>query len=146
MSAAFTGKGGPMYLLRFKTAVLALAAMAMIFVAAPAAPARAADVSFSFFYSNLSPHGSWMTSAQFGQVWQPVDYDAGWNPYYDGHWVYSDLGWTWVSDYSWGDIPYHYGTWVMDADFGWVWVPGYVWAPSWVTFRTGPDYIGWAPV
>ncbi|HUD72475.1 MAG TPA: DUF6600 domain-containing protein, partial [Dongiaceae bacterium] len=53
---------------------------------------------------------------------------------------------TWVSDYPWGAIPYHYGTWYPDPVFGWVWVPGDVWAPAWVVFRTGPDYIGWAPV
>lgn len=108
-------------------------------------PARA-EVSFSFFYSNLSPHGAWHVSAEFGRVWQPYVYASGWNPYYDGHWAYSDCGWAWVSDYRWGAIPYHYGTWVPDPVFGWVWVPGYVWAPSWVVFRTGPDYIGWAPV
>jgi hypothetical protein len=51
-----------------------------------------------------------------------------------------------VSDYEWGDVPYHYGTWFDDPRFGWVWVPGYTWAPAWVVFRTGPDYIGWAPV
>jgi hypothetical protein len=56
------------------------------------------------------------------------------------------MGWTWVSDYQWGSIPYHYGTWVADPSIGWVWIPGNVWAPSWVVFRTGPDYIGWAPV
>jgi hypothetical protein len=109
-------------------------------------PGNAAAVSFDLFYSNLSPHGSWLVSAQFGHVWQPRAYAAGWNPYYDGHWVDSDLGWTWVSDYSWGSIPYHYGTWVWDPALGWVWIPGYVWAPSWVVFRTGPDFIGWAPV
>jgi hypothetical protein len=108
-------------------------------------PARA-EVGFDFFYSNLSPHGSWLVSAQYGRVWQPSVYADDWNPYYDGRWVYSDLGWTWVSDYEWGAIPYHYGTWVIDPAIGWVWVPGYVWAPSWVVFRTGPDYIGWAPV
>ena len=109
-------------------------------------PSARAEVSFSVFYSNLSPYGSWHVSGQYGRVWQPGVYASGWNPYYDGHWVYTDLGWTWVSDYEWGAIPYHYGTWVADPDFGWVWVPGYVWAPSWVVFRTGPDYIGWAPV
>jgi hypothetical protein len=56
------------------------------------------------------------------------------------------MGWTWISDYEWGAIPYHYGTWVADRNVGWVWIPGRVWAPSWVVFRTGPDYIGWAPV
>jgi len=111
------------------------------------APAEAStNVSFGFFYSNLSPHGSWLVSAEYGRVWQPYEYDRDWNPYYDGQWVYSDYGWTWVSDYRWGAIPYHYGTWYADARYGWVWVPGTVWAPSWVMFRTGPDYIGWCPV
>lgn len=103
-------------------------------------------VSFEFFYSNLSPHGSWEVSAQYGQVWHPAVETSDWDPYLDGHWVYTDLGWTWVSDYSWGAIPYHYGTWVFDPGLGWVWVPGYTWAPAWVVFRTGPEYIGWAPV
>jgi hypothetical protein len=110
------------------------------------APASRAEVSFDFFYSDLSPHGSWLVSAEYGHVWQPSVYRSGWNPYYDGHWVYTDCGWAWVSDYTWGDVAYHYGTWVPDPRYGWVWVPGYTWAPAWVTFRTGPDYIGWAPV
>lgn len=110
-----------------------------------AAPASAA-VSFDFFYSNLSPHGAWHVSANYGRVWQPAISTSGWNPYYDGHWQYSDVGWAWVSDYDWGPIAYHYGTWVQDDYYGWVWVPGYTWAPSWVVFREGPDYIGWAPV
>lgn len=118
----------------------------LLFAAVSVAPAKAADVSFGFFYSNLSPHGSWMVSGSYGNVWQPRVYTADWNPYYDGHWVYTDCGWTWVSDYPWGGIPYHYGTWVRDPLLGWVWVPGYVWGPSWVVFRSGPDYIGWAPV
>ena len=119
-----------------------------LFVAAGAAFATpaSASVSFDFFYSNLSHDGHWIVSASYGRVWQPAFYRAGWHPYYDGHWVYTDLGWTWVSDYAWGSIPYHYGTWAFDPRVGWVWVPGYVWAPSWVVFSTGPDYIGWAPV
>src|SRR5262245_45095398 len=108
-------------------------------------PARA-GVSFDFFYSSLGPSGHWLVSGSYGRVWQPAVYQTGWNPYYDGHWVYTDLGWSWVSDYEWGATCYHYGTWVLDPGFGWVWVPGYVWAPAWVVFRTGPDYIGWTPV
>ena len=125
--------------------MLAIATALLLLAGGSATPARA-DVSFGFFYSNLEPHGSWHVSAQYGQVWQPAVYNPQWNPYYDGHWVYTDVGWTWVSDYGWGAIPYHYGTWVADPYLGWVWVPGYTWAPSWVVFRTGPDYIGWAPV
>src|SRR5262249_14152872 len=66
--------------------------------------------------------------------------------YRDGHWVETEFGHTWVSDYAWGDIPYHYGTWVLDPFLGWAWVPGYTWAPAWVVFRTGPGIVGWAPV
>ena len=124
---------------------IAFALAVLIAAGAFASPARA-DVSFGFFYSNLSPYGSWAVSAEHGRVWRPSVAYAGWNPYYDGHWVYSDLGWTWVSDYEWGAVAYHYGTWDHDPVLGWVWIPGYVWAPSWVVFCTGPDYIGWAPV
>jgi hypothetical protein len=127
--------------MRVAVCLLALGLLTGVF----ARPAQA-EVSFSFFYSNLSPHGAWQVSAEYGRVWQPSVYAPGWNPYYDGHWVYTDVGWAWVSDYAWGAIPYHYGTWVADPYLGWVWVPGYVWAPSWVVFRTGPDYVGWCPV
>jgi hypothetical protein len=129
-----------------KIAGAATVVLALTLLTGVIAPASEASVSFDFFYSDLSPHGSWMVSGEYGRVWQPRIYRAGWNPYHDGHWVYTDCGWAWVSDYTWGDVAYHYGTWVLDPRFGWVWVPGYTWAPAWVTFRTGPDYIGWAPV
>jgi hypothetical protein len=132
--------------MRSKQAVLITLVLAMLMsVFVPPSHANV-NVSFEGFYSNLSPHGTWMVSAEFGRVWQPRVYRPDWNPYYDGHWEYADVGWTWVSDYSWGAIPYHYGTWTLDPVLGWVWVPGYTWAPAWVVFRTGPGYIGWAPV
>ena len=28
----------------------------------------------------------------------------------------------------------------------WIWVPGIEWAPTWVTWRVGGGYIGWAPL
>jgi hypothetical protein len=108
-------------------------------------PARA-GVSFDFFFSQLSPHGHWLDSGSYGRVWQPAEASRGWNPYFDGDWEYTDDGWSWQSDYQWGGIPYHYGTWVQVPVSGWVWVPGYDYAPSWVVFRQGPDYIGWSPV
>ena len=130
--------------MRYINATL-LAAAAVLLTGLSAQPAHA-DVSFDFAYSNLSQHGSWLVSAEYGRVWQPREYNREWNPYYDGHWVDTDMGWAWVSDYEWGSIPYHYGTWVLDSRAGWVWIPGDVWAPSWVVFRTSPGYIGWAPV
>jgi hypothetical protein len=129
-----------------RRATILVAALAVVLFAGSFSKPAIADVSFGFFYSNLSPYGTWSVSADYGRVWRPYDYEPGWNPYYDGHWVYTDYGWTWVSDYAWGSVPYHYGTWTLDPYMGWVWVPGYVWAPSWVVFSSGPDYIGWAPV
>ena len=131
--------------MRYAKRALLLIALTLVAGAAFATPASA-GVSFNLFYSNLSHDGHWLVSASYGRVWQPALYQPGWNPYYDGHWVYTDFGWTWVSDYSWGSIPYHYGTWAFEPGYGWVWVPGYVWAPSWVVFSSGPGYIGWAPV
>jgi hypothetical protein len=52
----------------------------------------------------------------------------------------------WVSDYSWGWAPFHYGRWMHDPYYGWVWVPGYEWSPAWVAWRHGGDYYGWAPL
>ena len=86
--------------MRFAKAILLI--LALLLPPALGTTPAMAEVSFSFFYSNLSPHGDWMVSAEYGRVWQPAAYYPGWNPYYDGHWVYADVGWTWVSDYVWG--------------------------------------------
>jgi Family of unknown function (DUF6600) len=103
-------------------------------------------VSLNLFQRELAPYGRWAQDPRYGDVWYP-DVRAGWRPYYDdGHWVYSDdYGWLWVADQPWGWAPFHYGRWVL-TDYGWAWVPGTVWGPAWVTFRSAPDYIGWAPL
>lgn len=104
------------------------------------------DVSFQTFYDSLAPMGTWIQSSDYGYVWQPHVSDVDWAPYTVGHWVYTDQGWTWVSDEPWGWATYHYGRWVNLDDYGWCWVPGYVWAPAWVSWRYGDDYCGWAPL
>ncbi|MFX8813069.1 DUF6600 domain-containing protein, partial [Acinetobacter baumannii] len=72
---------------------------------------------------------------------------AGFTPYRTGgHWVYSNAGWAWASDYNWGWAPFHYGRWAFDPMYGWFWVPGYEWAPAWVSWRSGGGYYGWAPL
>ncbi len=68
-------------------------------------PAQPTDVTQNYFYDTLSPYGSWVNVDGYGRCWRPtvVVYDSSWQPYCDhGHWVYSDCGWYWVSDYSWG--------------------------------------------
>lgn len=106
------------------------------------------ETSLNFFYDNLSPYGSWIDVDGYGYCFQPnvaVD-NADWRPYADGYWAYTDVGWTWVSYEDFGWATYHYGRWTDLADYGWVWVPGYEWGPAWVSWRTGGDYIGWAPL
>jgi Family of unknown function (DUF6600) len=64
-----------------------------------------------------------------------------------GRWIYTeDSGWYWASDEDFGWIVYHYGRWVFDPDLGWVWVPAKEWAPAWVQWRSGSQYVGWAPL
>ena len=107
-----------------------------------------APVTVNYFYNTLSPYGSWVVITGFGRCWRPTvcTYNPGWQPYCDrGHWVYSDCGWYWSSDYAWG-ATFHYGRWFRDASFGWCWCPDTVWAPSWVTWRYSNNYCGWAPL
>ncbi len=109
-------------------------------------PARGADASINLFYDNLSG-GNWYEVSDYGYVWQPdVASSSSWRPYTDGYWAYTDQGWTWVSYEDFGWATYHYGRWARLTDYGWVWVPGTEWAPAWVSWRTGGDYVGWAPL
>jgi hypothetical protein len=108
-----------------------------------------ANVSIDFFYDNLSG-GNWIDVEGYGYGWQPdlAVNDTNWRPYADGYWAYTDDGWTWVSYEDFGWATYHYGRWANLSDYGWVWFPGedLDWGPAWVSWRTGGDYVGWAPL
>jgi hypothetical protein len=104
------------------------------------------SASFQTFYDSLGSQGTWIQSSDYGYVWQPQETDPNWAPYTEGHWVYTEDGWTWVSDESFGWATYHYGRWVNLDGTGWVWVPGYTWGPAWVSWRYGDGYCGWAPL
>ncbi|MEO6907119.1 MAG: DUF6600 domain-containing protein [Abditibacteriaceae bacterium] len=104
------------------------------------------DVNYQDFYQNLSPYGQWLNDPEYGYVWQPR-VDQSFRPYYSGgHWVMTQYGNTWVSDYSWGWAAFHYGRWDLSDNNGWIWVPGNQWAPAWVSWRSGGGYYGWAPL
>ena len=111
--------------------------------------ARGADISVDFFYNNLSG-GNWIDVEGYGYGWQPdlAVSDPNWRPYADGYWAYTDYGWTWISYEDFGWATYHYGRWANLGDYGWTWFPGsdLDWGPAWVSWRTGGDYIGWAPL
>jgi hypothetical protein len=116
-------------------------------VAAVAAPEEPANVSY--FYSSLAPYGTWVEIDDYGLCWQPtvVVSNPRWRPYCDsGRWIWSNQGWYWYSDYSWGWAPFHYGRWCDYPRLGWVWVPDTYWGPSWVSWRYSSSYCGWAPL
>ena len=94
-------------------------------------------ISFQTFYHELAPYGSWVHNPQHGQVWIP-NVGSRFQPYVTrGHWVMTDYGNTWVSDYNWGWAAFHYGRWYLDDYHGWAWVPGHEWGPAWVAWRSG---------
>jgi hypothetical protein len=103
---------------------------------------------YSTFYTKLEPHGAWLETSDYGYVWQPREAESSrsWRPYTNGRWVYTDAGWTWISEEPFGWATYHYGRWTRLRGIGWVWVPGDQWAPAWVSWRKSNDYVGWAPL
>ena len=130
-----------------KKLLLALSVAALFLPAIPDAEART-DVSIDFFYNNLGNDGSWTQIGDYGYGWQPsvAVTNRSWRPYADGYWAYTDVGWTWVSYEDFGWATYHYGRWTRVRDRGWFWIPGREWGPAWVSWRTGGEYVGWAPL
>ena len=103
--------------------------------------------AYTDFQDDLAPYGNWIDDGTYGRVWQPEGSLVGaeFTPYYTGgHWALTEFGWTWVSDFSWGWAPFHYGRWIVVSGYGWCWVPGSIWGPAWVAWRAGDGYVGWA--
>lgn len=105
------------------------------------------------FRQALDPYGTWQDDPTYGVIWVPNPTVVGsdFAPYVTGgRWALGDdESWLWVSDYSWGWAPFHYGRWAWIDQRGWGWIPGRVYAPAWVVWRTGyydDYYVGWAPM
>ena len=103
---------------------------------------------YTTFYNKLEPYGDWIETNDYGYVFHPRQAESSgrWRPYTAGRWVYTDAGWTWISEEPFGWATYHYGRWTRLSGIGWVWVPGNQWAPAWVSWRKSNDYVGWAPL
>ena len=131
-----------------KRRLLAVAMFALVFPVLQQRAQGRVDVTIDFFYDNLGDGGNWIEVGDYGYCWQPTVAvsNASWRPYADGYWAYTDIGWTWISYEDFGWATYHYGRWIRLRGRGWVWVPGREWAPAWVSWRTGGDYVGWAPL
>ena len=119
-------------------------------VVAQSAP-QSPEANFQYFHDQLAPFGTWLNinGVMYWRPDQALAVNPDWRPYYDmGQWAQTDNGLYWQSDYTWGDIPFHYGRWVLYPGMGWLWAPDYVWGPAWVFWRQdeADGAIGWAPL
>ena len=86
-------------------------------------------------WNDLDAYGNWYPVEGYGNVWVPDNAGADFDPYGNGAWAnYPGVGYTWISGYPWGWLPYHCGAWNhFGSGVGWGWIPG----------QCG---LGWAPV
>ncbi|OGU30498.1 MAG: hypothetical protein A2X67_06900 [Ignavibacteria bacterium GWA2_55_11] len=146
MSKSANIPGGPK-MKRFTTYIFLIMALAAVTTEARAAHRPLdVDVRIGVFYRPLVGHGEWIEVQPGVVVWRPLRVRAGWRPYMEGRWVWTDYGWYWVSYEPFGWAVFHYGRWYYDDFYGWVWMPDNVWGPAWVEWRYNSDYIGWAPL
>lgn len=154
---------------RLRPRGMAAATAALTLLAAPVARAQEADPGVAVgvpagdeysdtdpsaltdFRPALDPYGQWVDDPTYGTAWTP-DAAAGGQDFepYDtsGRWDYTGTDYTWISDYPWGWVCFHYGRWIF-AGGRWLWVPGRQYAGAWVDWRVGDGatgMLGWAPV
>jgi hypothetical protein len=80
---------------------------------------------YQYGANDLGYYGQYYDEPGYGQVWQPYGVNYGWDPFSNGYWSYAPgFGYTWVSSYPWGWMPYRYGRWVFINNRGWCWAPG----------------------
>jgi FecR protein len=92
---------------------------------------------YSYGVSDLNYYGGFYNVPGYGYLWQPYFAGVGWSPFTNGAWCwYPGFGYTWVSAYPWGWMPYRYGTWVFVPAYGWAWQPG-----GWSAWNTVPAAV-----
>lgn len=86
-----------------------------------------AAVGSGFGASDLNYYGGFVDMPGCGSLWRPYFTSAAWDPYGAGMWAwYGNAGYSWVSPYPWGWLPYHSGSWQFcpGSGGGWGWQPG----------------------
>lgn len=91
---------------------------------------------YQYGLSDLSYYGQYSNVVGCGYCWQPYGVGLGWDPFSNGYWMYSPWGYTWVSSYPWGWMPYRFGQWVFVPGFGWRWRPG-----GWNRWAAAPRFV-----
>jgi hypothetical protein len=122
---------------------------------------------YAAYAGALASAGRWESDATYGVHWCPARgegagaSDEPFRPYLShGHWTASDQAaygapagtpyWTTDDSARWTDVTTHHGWWI-DLHRGatgrseWCWVPGAQETPARVVWRTGDDFVGWAP-
>jgi hypothetical protein len=96
-------------------------------------------------FNELRYYGQWHYLEPYGWTWRP-SVVSDWQPFMQGHWIWSQYGWMWVDYDPWGWATSHYGYWYNDFTLGWVWIPDYTWSPCQCDWLVYDDWISWAPV
>jgi len=79
---------------------------------------------YNYGVSDLDSDGQYYDVADYGYMWRPNGVGVDWDPFSNGYWCQTPFGFTWVSAYRWGWMPYRYGRWVFINGRGWFWEPG----------------------
>ncbi len=91
-------------------------------------------------WNDLNYYGSWYDVPGEGMAWAPDGVGDDFDPYGSGAWgYYTTAGYSWVSAYPWGWLPYHCGLWNYQPNYGWMWRPaGCGWGPGrrWYPYST----------
>lgn len=103
-------------------------------------------VDFDIVVRELAAQGEWVADGADRFAFRPREVPAGWAPYREGQWVYTDYGWTWAGRDPGAWVTGHYGHWKRSSAGGWVWVPGKDWLAGGVEWLQSGDHIGWRPV
>jgi FecR protein len=104
--------------------------------------ARNNSSPYGYGASDMNYYGSYTNVAGYGPMWQPYFAGVSWDPFMDGAWSwYPGYGYSFVSAYPWGWLPYRYGSWNFIPGNGWMWQPG-----GWNTWVGVPRFAGVAPV
>jgi len=91
---------------------------------------------YGYGFSDLNYYGGFYNVPGYGMLWQPYFTGVGWDPFMDGAWsFYPGFGYTFISAYPWGWMPYRYGNWMFLPGYGWMWQPG-----AWNSWATIPHY------